>query len=78
MLRNLQGKIVKFSLFDNSGKWRGIGTGKVMAVDHGERVILSIREHPFFQPQSLVEIFPWKRPGRYQCDVILKVSEDIK
>lgn len=76
MIRDLQGKMIKFSVFDNSGKWRGVGTGKVMVVDRGERVVISIRQHPFFPPQSLVEIFPWKKEGRYQCDVILKTWEE--
>lgn len=76
MLRGLQGKMIKFSMFDMNGKWLGNGTGKVMLVDRGKSIAVSIREHPNFEPQKLVQLFPWEVAGRYQVDVIIKKWEE--
>lgn len=73
MFKNLQDKVIKFSLFDDNGRWRGVGTGKVMIVDQGDKIVVSVRDHPLYQPQELLQVFPWKKEGRYQADVILKV-----
>jgi hypothetical protein len=76
MLRGLQGKIVKFTKYSDSGKWRGTGVGKVMIVERGEKIVVSIREHHMYKPQQLVEVFPWETEDRYRCDVILSVKEE--
>lgn len=78
MLRNLQDKLIKFTMFDANGKWKGTGTGKVMIVDQGKSIRVSIREHSLFTKETLVELFPWNTPDRYQCDVILSVKDDVK
>lgn len=76
MLRGLQGKMIKFSMFDMNGKWLGNGTGKVMLVDRGKGIAVSIREHPNFEQHKLIQLFPWEVSGRYQVDVIIKKWEE--
>jgi len=78
MIRDLQDKIVTFTKFNDSGQWKGVGTGKVMVVERGERVVVSIRKHPLFKEQELVSLYLWNVPERSQCDVIMKVEEDKK
>lgn len=74
--QNLQNKIITFCMYDEKGKWKGTGKGKVMGVDRGDRLFVSIRKHPFYHEGDLIQVYPWQKEERYQPDVILKVEEN--
>lgn len=75
-MKDYSNKIVHFTKYDATGKWKGNGIGKVVAVDHGTRVIVSIHSHPFFKEQDLVSLYLWTNENRYRADVIIKEVKD--